>query len=80
MDEKYEVIGIGTPYEGTNKAGQKYSGFNLFCTYESKHVSGFSCTRLWIPSAVEVPDITVGSVIMVGYNRFGRISRVTVVS
>lgn len=69
----YEVIGI-QHRKYTNKQGRVVEGYNLFVTYEETDVSGKACMREWVATEImEDSGISVGDMVDLNYNRYGRI-------
>jgi hypothetical protein len=69
----YEVIGI-QHRKYTNKQGREVEGYNLFLSYVSENVSGRACMREWVSTVImEDSGVSVGDMVDLNYNRFGRI-------
>lgn len=81
MNEKYTVIGIEHCSYVSKKTGKNVEGYNLYLTQEvnDKNLVGVRCWSQWLPPALYSYEIEVGSVVCLGYNRFGRVAFVTVV-
>ena len=81
MNEKYTVIGIEYRSYVSKKTGKNVDGYNLYLSQEvfDKSVLGVRCFTQWISPELFSDEITVGSVVSLGYNRFGRVAFVTVV-
>lgn len=81
MDDKYTVIGIERRSYVSKKTGQYVEGYNLYLSQEVKnnHVLGVRCYSQWISPEFFSDEIEVGSVVSLGFNRFGRVCSVTVV-
>ena len=81
MNEKYTVIGIERRSYVSKKTGNKVEGFNLFLSQEvdAENLLGVRCFSEWLPLELYSDEIEVGSVVSLGYNRFGRVAFVTVV-
>lgn len=80
MEEKYTVIGIEHRSYVSKKTGKNVEGYNLFLTQEvnDKNVIGVRCYSEWLSLEMYSDEIEVGSVVVLCYNRFGRVSGVTV--
>lgn len=80
MNEKYTVIGIEHRSYLSKKTGKLVEGYNLYLTQESsdKNVTGVRCLSEWIVPELYSYDIVVGSVVSLGYNRFGRVASISV--
>ena len=81
MNEKYTVIGIEHRSYVSKKTGKNVEGYNLYLTEEvnDKNLLGVRCCSAWLSSELYSDEIEVGSVVTLGYNRFGRVAFVTVV-
>lgn len=81
MNEKYTVIGIEFRSYVSKKTGKTVEGYNLYLSQDviDKNLHGVRCLSVWISSALYSDEIEVGSVVSLGYNRFGRVAFVTVV-
>lgn len=81
MEEKYTVIGIEHRSYVSKKTGKKVEGYNLYLTQEvvDKNLLGVRCYSVWLFPEMYSDDIEVGSVVSLGYNRFGRVAGVQVV-
>lgn len=81
MNEKYIVIGIEHRSYLSKKTGKVVDGYNLYLSQETtdKNVLGVRCLSAWISPELYSDDIEVGSIISLGYNRFGRVASVSVV-
>ena len=82
MEEKYTVIGIEHRSYVSKKTGKNVEGYNLYLTQEvnDKNVLGVRCYSEWLSPDMYSDDIEVGSVVSLGYNRFGRVACVQVLS
>ena len=80
MEEKYTVIGIEHRSYVSKKTGKNVEGYNLYLTQEVPDMSvlGVRCYAEWLSPDVYSDEIEVGSVVSLGYNRFGRVAGVTV--
>lgn len=80
MDDMYIVVGIEHRSYVSKKTGKNVEGYNLYLTQEVKdeNVLGVRCYSQWLSPEVYSNEIEVGSLISVGYNRFGRVVDVTV--
>ena len=80
MNEKYNVIGIEHRSYLSKKTGKLVEGYNLYLTQETsdKNVIGVRCFSEWIALELYSDDIAVGSVVFLGYNRFGRVAFISV--
>lgn len=81
MNEKYTVIGIEYRSYVSKKTGKKVDGYNLYLSQDviAKNLLGVRCWSEWISPELYSDEIEVGSVVSLGYNRFGRVASVTVV-
>lgn len=81
MEEKYTVIGIEHRSYTSKKTGKPVEGYNLYLTQEvdSKDVLGVRCYSEWLSPELYSDEIEINSVIVLSYNRFGRVSGVSVV-
>lgn len=81
MEEKYTVIGIEHRSYVSKKTGKNVEGYNLYLTQDAddKNLMGVRCYSEWLSPGMYSDDIEVGSVVSLGYNRFGRVASVTVV-
>lgn len=81
MNEKYTVIGIEHRSYVSKKTGKNVEGYNLFLSQDAneKNLLGVRCFSEWLPLELYSDEIEVGSVVSLGYNRFGRVAFVTVV-
>ena len=76
----YEVIGI-QHRKYVNKQGREVEGYNLFVSYDEKGVSGRACMREWVSSDImDDSGISVGDLVDLNYNRYGRICSIKLVS
>ena len=80
MNEKYTVIGIEHRSYVSKKTGNNVEGYNLYLTQEveDKNLLGVRCFSEWLPPELYSDEIEVGSVVCLGYNRFGRVSFVNI--
>lgn len=81
MNEKFTVIGIEHRSYVSKKTGKNVEGYNLYLSQEvdDKNVLGVRCYSEWLAPELFSDEIEVGSVVSLGYNRFGRVASVTVV-
>ena len=81
MNEKYTVIGIEHCSFVSKKTGKNVEGFNLYLTQDVSvnDLLGVRCCSVWLSPELYSDEIEVGSVVSLGYNRFGRVAFVTVV-
>ena len=81
MNEKYTVIGIEHRSYLSKKTGKNVEGYNLYLSQDStdKNVLGVRCFSEWISPELYSDVIEVGSVVSLSYNRFGRVTFVSVV-
>lgn len=81
MNEKFTVIGIEHRSYVSKKTGKNVEGYNLYLSQEvnDKNVLGVRCYSEWLSPELFSDEIEVGSVVSIGYNRFGRVSSVSVV-
>lgn len=76
MNEEYTVIGIEHRSYVSKKTGKNVEGYNLYLTQEVNvdNLLGVRCFSEWLPPELYSDEIEVGSVVCLGYNRFGRVS------
>lgn len=76
MNVGYTVIGIEHRSYVSKKTGKNVEGYNLYLTQEvdDKNLLGVRCFSEWISPELYSDEIEVGSVVCLGYNRFGRVS------
>ena len=81
MNEKFTVIGIEHRSYVSKKTGKNVEGYNLYLYWEvaDKNVLGVRCYSEWLSPELYSDEIEVGSVVSLGYNRFGRVASVSVV-
>ena len=81
MEEKYTVIGIEHRSYVSKKTGKNVEGYNLYLTQEVPDMSviGVRCYSEWLSPEMYSDEIEVGSVVVLSYNRFGRVAGVQVV-
>lgn len=81
MNEKYTVIGIEHRSYLSKKTGKNVEGYNLYLSQDvnDKNLLGVRCCSVWLSPELYSDEIEVGSVVSLGYNRFGRVVLVTVV-
>lgn len=81
MEEKYTVIGIEHRSYVSKKTGKNVEGYNLYLTQEAndKNLMGVRCYSEWLSPDIYSDEIEVGCVVVLGYNRFGRVAGVQVV-
>lgn len=81
MNEKFTVIGIEYRSYVSKKTGKNVEGYNLYISQEvaDKNVLGVRCYSEWLSPELYSDKIEVGSVVSLGYNRFGRVASVTVI-
>lgn len=81
MNEKFTVIGIEHRSYVSKKTGKNVEGYNLYLSQEvaDKTVLGVRCYSEWLSPELFSDEIEVGSVVSLGYNRFGRVASVTVI-
>lgn len=81
MNEKYTVIGIEHRSYVSKKTGKTVDGYTLFLSQEvnDNNLIGVRCLSEWVSPEVYSDEIELGSVVSLGYNRFGRVVFVTVV-
>ena len=81
MEEEYTVIGIEHRSYVSKKTGKNVEGYNLYLTQEvdDTNLMGVRCYSEWLSPEVYSDEIEVGSVVALGYNRFGRVAGVQVV-
>lgn len=81
MNEKYTVIGIEHRSYVSKQTGKNVEGYNLYLSQEGndKNLIGVRCCSVWLSPVLYSDEIELGSVVCLGYNRFGRVAFVTVV-
>lgn len=81
MEDKYKVIGIEHRSYVSKKTGRDVEGYNLYLSQEvdDENVVGVRCFSEWLSPEMYSDEIDVGSVVFLGYNRFGRVASVSVV-
>lgn len=81
MEEKYKVIGVEHRSYVSKKTGKNVEGYNLYLSQEvdDENVVGVRCFSEWLSPELYSDDFEVGSVVSLGYNRFGRVASVAVV-
>lgn len=81
MNEKYTVIGIEYRSYVSKKTGKTVEGYNLYLSQDvyGKNLLGVRCCSVWLSPELYSDEIEVGSVVSLGYNRFGRVAFVSVV-
>ena len=81
MNEKYTVIGIEHRSYVSKKTGKSVEGYSLYLSQDvnDKNLLGVRCYSEWLSPELYCDEIVVGSVVSLGYNRFGRVAFVTVV-
>lgn len=81
MNQKYTVIGIEYRSYVSKKTGKTVEGYNLYLSQDvnDDNLLGVRCCSEWLSPDLYCDAIKVGSVVSLGYNRFGRVAFVTVV-
>lgn len=81
MNEKFTVIGFEHRSYVSKKTGKNVEGYNIYLTQEvnDKNVFGVRCFSEWLSPELFSDEIEVGSVVSLGFNRFGRVASVVVV-
>ena len=81
MCERFTVIGIEHRSYVSKKTGKNVDGYNLYLSEEvaDKNVLGVRCCSVWLFPELYSDEIEVGSVVSLGYNRFGRVVSASVV-
>ena len=81
MNEKFTVIGIEHRSYVSKKTGKNVEGFNIYLSQDvdDKNLLGVRCFTEWFSPELFSDEIEVGSVVSLGYNRFGRVASVTVI-
>lgn len=81
MNEKYTVIGIEHRFYVSKNTGKNVEGYNLYLSQDvnDKNLLGVRCCSVWLSPELYSDEIEVGSVVSLGYNRFGRVAFVSVV-
>lgn len=78
---KVQVIGIGQRRSGTSKtSGKQYDGTTIYCIGEANDVVGQKTEEVYFNhlSNITFPEIHVGDIIHVGYNRNGFMEEIRV--
>lgn len=80
MNEKFTVIGIEHRCYMSKKTGKEVEGYNLYLTQEvnGSRVIGVRCFSVWLQPDLCSDDIVVGCEVSLVYNRFGRVTGVSV--
>lgn len=83
MEDKYNVLGIEHRSYVSKKTGKNVDGYNLYLSQDldrpDSRVDGVRCFSQWISPDLYSDDIVVGAVVLLTYNRFGRVASVSVV-
>lgn len=81
MEEKYTVIGIEHRSYVSKRTGKEVEGYNLYLTqeFDDKNLLGVRCYSEWLSPDVYFDEIEVGSIVLLGFNRFGRVCSVRVI-
>lgn len=81
MNEKFTVIGFERRSYVSKKTGKNVDGYNLYLSQEvdDKNLFGVRCFSEWLSPELFSDDIGIGSVVSLGYNRFGRVASVTLI-
>lgn len=81
MNEKYTVIGIEHRSYVSKKTGKNVEGYILYLSQavNYQNLLGVRCCSEWLFPELYSDEIEVGSVVSLGYNRFGRVVFVTVI-
>ena len=81
MIDKFTVVGIEHRSYVSKKTGKDVEGYNLYLTQEvdDDNVIGVRCFSQWLSPDLYSDELEVGSVVVLNYNRFGRVSSVIVV-
>lgn len=81
MNDKYTVIGVEYRSYVSKTTGKNVEGYNLYLSQDvnAKNLLGVRCCSVWLSPDLYSDEIEVGSVVSLGYNRFGRVVFVTVV-
>ena len=79
---KKEIVGIGERRSGVSKTGKQYDFTPLYCIYEDAKVKGRVAEEIMFSHGGEVslPNIQVGDVINVFYDKRGFIQHIEVVT
>lgn len=81
MIDKFTVVGIEHRSYVSKKSGKDVEGYNLYLTQEvdNKNVIGVRCFSQWLSTDLYSDELVVGSVVVLNYNRFGRVTSAVVV-
>lgn len=75
--KKMELIGLqNVEYE---KDGKRIVGTRLFFTYEDDRVNGIACESVYVSGSVDLPELKIGDVCEILYNKYGRVSGIRIV-
>lgn len=80
MNDMFKVIGIEHRSYVSKKTGKDVEGYNLYLSHETNDSSviGVRCFTEWLQPDMFSDDIVVGCEVSLVYNRFGRLTGVTV--
>lgn len=81
MCDKFLVVGIEYRSYVSKKTGKEVKGYNLYLTQEvdDNNLIGVRCFSQWLSPDVYSDEISVGSVVVFNYNRFARVTSVSLV-
>lgn len=73
----YNLVGY-EKVDYTNKQGVQITGHRLHLTYESDKIQGQGVESVYVSSTVQMPKLALGQKVDVLYNRFGKVSAISV--
>lgn len=76
----YTIIGIEDVSYVSKKTGQPVTGTRLHLTYEKENVDGYCVEEVFCNSSVDTEGLTVGDIIDIFYNKFGKVTGIGVQS
>jgi hypothetical protein len=76
---KMTIIGLGQRRHGVSKQGKDYDGMSVYGTTTDRDVDGLKAEELYFnyKSRVDYPDVKLGDVIDVRYDKNGWITDIT---
>jgi hypothetical protein len=81
MNEKYEVIGFERVDYTSKKTGKPVLGYRLYMSFDRQTISGVGCQSEFVSdSDLGSYTPTIGDLIRLFYNRWGRVVGVDVVA
>lgn len=73
----YTLVGY-EKVDYTNKQNVHITGHRLHLTYDSDKIQGSGVESVYVSPSVDVPKLALGQKVDVLYNRFGKVSAITV--